>query len=118
MPDWWDALDDGRPIVHVTQGTLDNREFSSLIQPALQGLADFGGHVVVSTGGAPIETLGALSANARAAEFLPYDRLLPRLDALVTNGGYGTTLLALRHGAPLVVAPGAEDKREVAARVQ
>ncbi|MET3517974.1 UDP:flavonoid glycosyltransferase YjiC (YdhE family) [Pseudacidovorax sp. 1753] len=118
LPDWWDALDDGRPIVHVTQGTLDNRDFSSLIQPALQGLADFDGHVVVSTGGAPIEALGALPANARTAEFLPYDRLLPRLSALVTNGGYGTTLLALRHGVPLVVAPGAEDKPEVAARVQ
>ncbi len=118
LPPWWDALDDGRPIVHVTQGTLDNRDFSSLVQPALHGLAGFDGHVVVSTGGAPVDALGPLPANARAAEFLPYDRLLPRLSALVTNGGYGTTLLALRHGVPLVVAPGAEDKPEVAARVQ
>lgn len=118
LPAWWDALHDGRPIVHVTQGTLDNRDLSSLIQPTLRGLAAFDGHVVVSTGGAPVAALGPLPANARAAEFLPYDRLLPRLSALVTNGGYGTTLLALRHGVPLVVAPGAEDKPEVAARVQ
>ncbi|WBU39248.1 glycosyltransferase [Homoserinibacter sp. YIM 151385] len=117
LPAWWPELDDGRAIVHVTQGTVDNGDFSSLVRPTLDGLAGFDGHVVVSTGGAPIASLGELPSNARAAEFLPYDLLLPRLGALVTNGGYGTVLLALRQGVPLVVAPGAEDKPEVAARV-
>lgn len=118
LPAWWADLDDGRPIVHVTQGTVDNGDFSSVVQPTLEGLADFDGHVVVSTGGASVDAVGPTPANARVAEFLPYDLLLPRLSALVTNGGYGTVLLALRHGIPIVVAPGAEDKPEVAARVQ
>lgn len=118
LPDWWGDLDDGRPIVHVTQGTVDTGDFSSLVQPTLEGLAGFDGHVVASTGGAPVDAVGPLPANARVAEFLPYDLLLPRLSALVTNGGYGTVLLALRQGVPVVVAPGAEDKPEVAARVQ
>lgn len=118
LPAWWDDLGDGRPVVHVTQGTLDNGDFSSLVQPTLQGLAGFDGHVVVSTGGASADAVGPVPANAHVAEFLPYDLLLPRLSALVTNGGYGTVLLALRQGIPVVVAPGAEDKPEVAARVQ
>ena len=36
--------------------------------------------VVVATGGAPVEELGELPVNARAAAFLPYDALFPRLD--------------------------------------
>lgn len=118
FPPWWDDLDDGRPIVHVTQGTLANADPTELLVPALQGLAGFDGHVVASTGGLPVDALGALPANARVAPFLPYDRLIPRLSALVTNGGYGTVLLALANGVPVVVAPGAEDKPEVAARVR
>ena len=35
----------------------------------------------------------------------------------VTNGGYGGVQFALAHGVPVVVAPGKEDKVEVAARV-
>ncbi|MEP9394468.1 nucleotide disphospho-sugar-binding domain-containing protein [Gordonia sp. VNK1] len=117
LPLWWDELDDGRPIVHVTQGTVANQDLSTLIRPTLDGLAEFDGHVVVSTGNVPVKSVGPIPANAHVAEFLPYDLLLPRLDALVTNGGYGTVLLALSHGVPIVVAPGAEDKPEVAARV-
>ena len=36
---------------------------------------------------------------------------------MITNGGYGAVLSALAHGVPLVVAPGAQDKPEVARRV-
>ena len=37
-----------------------------------------------------------MPANARAAEFLPYDELLPRTDVYVTNSGYGGVRPALR----------------------
>ena len=56
-------------------------------------------------------------ANARAAEYLPYDELLPKIDVYVTNGGYGGVQYALRHGVPIVTSSGQEDKPEVAARV-
>jgi UDP:flavonoid glycosyltransferase YjiC (YdhE family) len=36
---------------------------------------------------------------------------------MITNGGYGGVVQALRHGVPLVVAGRSEDKPEVAARV-
>ena len=38
-------------------------------------------------------------------------------DVFVTNGGYGGVQFALAHGVPVVIAPGKEDKVEVAARV-
>lgn len=117
VPDWWDDLDDERRIVHVTQGTLANADTSTLLRPAIDALAGLDVQVVVSTGGTPVADLGPLPAHVKAAEFVPYDRLLPRTSAVVSNGGYGTVVAALSHGIPVVVAPGAEDKPEVAARV-
>jgi MGT family glycosyltransferase len=115
-PGWWGDLDGARPVVHVTQGTVANKEFN-LVRAVLDGLADEDVLVVASTGGRPVEALGALPANARAASFLSYPELLPRATAMVTNGGYGGVQQALGHGVPLVVAGTTEDKPEVAARV-
>ncbi|WP_377643505.1 glycosyltransferase [Oryzobacter terrae] len=117
LPAWWGDLDGSRPVVHVTQGTIANRDYRQVIAPALEGLAEDDVLVVVSTGGRPLETLPPLPANARAAEYLPYDDLLPLTAAYVTNGGYGGAQYALRYGVPIVTTSGKEDKPEVAARV-
>jgi UDP:flavonoid glycosyltransferase YjiC (YdhE family) len=117
-PDWWRDLDGDRPVVLVTQGTLANDDFTQLIGPALTGLAHEDVIVVVTTGGPALDTIPVpLPANARAAVFLPYDRLLPKVDLLITNGGYGSVNLALSLGVPLVVAGDTEEKPEIAARV-
>jgi MGT family glycosyltransferase len=117
LPAWWGELDGRRPVVHVTQGTVANNDYEQLIAPTLRALAHDDVLVVVSTGGRPVDTLPALPANARAAEFLPYDELLPRTSVFVTNGGYGGVQYALRHGVPIVATGGKEDKPEVGARV-
>ncbi len=117
LPEWWDELADGRPVVHVTQGTLDNHDLGMVIRPTIDALTDLDLHLVISTGRTPIDSVGSLPPNAHIAEFLPYDQLLPLCDVMVTNGGYGGTMAALSAGVPLVVAGAAEDKPEVAARV-
>jgi UDP:flavonoid glycosyltransferase YjiC (YdhE family) len=116
-PPWWDELDDPRPVVHVTQGTIANRDYRQIIAPTLEALAGDDVLVVVSTGGRPLDTLPPLPANARAATYLPYDQLLPKTDVYVTNGGYGGVQYALRYGVPIVTSGGQEDKPEVAARI-
>ena len=116
LPEWWNDLDD-RPIVHVTQGTIDNHDLGRLIRPTIEALADDDVQVIVSMGGRPADNLGAVPANVRVASFLPYDILLPRTSVYVTNGGYGGVQHALSCGVPLVVAGSTEDKPEVAARV-
>ncbi len=116
-PSWWGDLARAKRVVHVTQGTVANADPGELIRPTLDGLAGTDALVVVSTGGRPVEELGPLPANARAAEFLPYDELLPYVDVVVTNGGYGGVHYALERGIPLVVAGRTEDKAEVSARV-
>lgn len=118
-PAWWDRLDRERPVVHVTQGTVDNADLSRLIEPAITALADADVTVVVSTGGRPVEQIGiALPANTIVTEYVPHDVLLPKVDVMVTNGGYGAVQRALAAGVPLVVAGNTEDKPEVAARVE
>jgi UDP:flavonoid glycosyltransferase YjiC (YdhE family) len=118
VPPWWHELDGSRPVVHLTQGTLANRDFGQLIAPALEGLAAEDVFVAVATGGRRVASLPPLPANARAAEFLPYDELLPRTDVFVTNGGYGGVQYALRYGVPIVAAGRHEDKPEVNARIE
>ena len=118
LPEWWHDLDGARTVIHVTQGTIDNHDLSTLIGPTLTGLAHKDMLVVASTGGRPITDIPVpLAANERAAEFIPYDRLLPKVDVMITNGGYGGVQFALTHGVPLVVAGEREDKPETAARV-
>jgi UDP:flavonoid glycosyltransferase YjiC (YdhE family) len=117
LPDWWPDLGGPRPIVHVTQGTIANTDFTELVRPTLDALAREDVLVVVATGGRPVSELGTLPGNARAAEFLPYDRLFPLTAVMVTNGGFGGVHYALEHAVPIVIAGDTEDKPEVAARV-
>ncbi len=114
-PPWWHELDGDRPVVHVTQGTVDNADLSRLIEPAIAALAAEPVTVVVTTCGGTLS--GPVPANTRVADFLPHDVLLPRVDVIVTNGGYGAVQRAVACGMPMVVAGSTEDKPEVAARV-
>lgn len=116
LPEWWDELDTGRPIVHVTQGTVANADLEELVMPTIRALADRDVLVVATTGGREAPEL-ELPANARIASYLPYDLLFPRLSAFVTTGGYGGVHFALRHGVPVLATGNTEDKAEVAARV-
>jgi UDP:flavonoid glycosyltransferase YjiC (YdhE family) len=119
LPEWWSELDGSRPVVHVTQGTVANKDYEELIAPTMRALEREDVLVLVSTGGRHVSTLPQpLPANVRAAEYLPYDRLLPLTDVYVSNGGYGGVHFAMEHGVPLVVAGKTEDKIEVTARVE
>ena len=119
LPTWAHELDGSRKVVLVTQGTVANHNFELLIAPTLAALANEPDVlVVVTTGGRPVEAIpGAVPSNARVASFLPFEWLLPRVDVLVTNGGYGSVNQAMSFGIPLVTAGMTEDKADVNARV-
>jgi hypothetical protein len=119
LPPWAHELDGSRKVVLVTQGTVANHNFGLLIAPTLAALANETDVLVVATtGGRPVEAIpGAVPANARVASFLPFEWLLPRVDVLVTNGGYGSVNQAMSFGVPLVTAGMTEDKADVNARV-
>lgn len=117
-PGWWADLDDDRPVVLITQGTTAN-DVDWLLAPAVRALADRDVLVVVTTGSdLDTDRLRPLPENVRLERFVPYHHLLPRVDVMLTNGGYNGVNAALAHGVPLVVAPGSEEKPDVAARVK
>ncbi|WP_322033761.1 glycosyltransferase [Paraburkholderia sp. J76] len=120
LPEWARDIDPAKKVVLVTQGTVANFDLGQLVGPtltALNGRDDL--VVLVTTGGKPATAIPApIPANAYVTEFLPYELIMPFVDVLVTNGGYGTVNHALSEGVPIVVAGLTEDKAEIAARVQ
>jgi UDP:flavonoid glycosyltransferase YjiC (YdhE family) len=119
LPPWAHGLDGSRKVALVTQGTLSNLDLGQLVAPTLAALADRPDLlVIVTTGGPSFDAIpGVVPGNARLATYLPFDRVLPKVDVLVTNGGYGTVNLALSQGVPIVTAGLTEDKADVGARV-
>lgn len=116
VPPWAETLAlEPRPVVLVTQGTLDV-DPHELLLPSLEALAGLDVRVVGTTAGARVDT--AAPPNARLVDALPFDAVLPHTAVGVTNGGWGGVLAMLAHGVPLVVAGGTLDKPEVAARVR
>jgi MGT family glycosyltransferase len=117
-PSWWSELDGERPVLHVTQGTIDNADLSRLLEPTIEALGGEDVVVVATTGGRDLSQLRTpLPRNTYVAEYIPHSELLPKVDVMVTNGGLGAVQRALATGVPLVVAGSTEDKPEVAARV-
>jgi UDP:flavonoid glycosyltransferase YjiC (YdhE family) len=90
--------------------------------PTLEALKDQHNILVVVALGKRGATLPAeysIPKNARVADWIPFDLLLPLSDVFVTNGGYGSFQTALANGVPLVIAPPFfADKRDIAARVE
>jgi MGT family glycosyltransferase len=120
LPDWWQQIDPTKRLVLVTQGTIANSDLGQVIAPALVAL---GGRedvtIIVTTGGQPVDSIPvAIPSNARIASFLPYGQIMPQIDLLITNGGYGTVNMAISHGIPVISAGLTEDKEEVSAHVQ
>ncbi len=119
-PRWWPELAGSKRVVLLTQGTVATGP-DQLLVPAIRALADEAVLVIATTAGPTSALLdafgGALPANVRAERFVPYAQLMPHVDLLITNGGYGTVQQALAHGVPIVVAGATEDKPENAARI-
>ena len=113
------AIAQGKRLVLVTQGTVANHDLGQLLTPTLQAMAGRDDMLVLATtGGKPLDEIpGGVPSNAYATTFLPYESVIPHIDVLVTNGGYGTLMHALSAGIPVIAAGLTEDKREVASRL-
>lgn len=112
VPPWWDDVLNAEKVVFVSQGTVSNKDFSELVLPTIDALADQDCLVVATTGQRPVEELGPLPANVRVTEYVPYSMLLPHVDVFVCNGGFGGVQQALGAGVPLVLAGETEEKKD------
>lgn len=113
-PEWWSDLSENRPIILVTQGTVAT-DPNNVVIPTLKALAN-DEVLVVATTPEP-ELLEWLPMNTRVERYIPFDRLLPHVDLMVTNGGFNGVKMALAHGVPIVGAGLTEGNCEVNARI-
>lgn len=121
-PAWWTEVikNNGKDIIFVSQGTLA-LNYSDLVVPTMKGLETRENTlVVVALGkrGATLPVGTHIPANARVADFIPFDELLPHCAVFVTNGGYGAFQHGISNGTPLVCAGAGEDKPETSARAE
>ncbi|KAH7413707.1 hypothetical protein DE146DRAFT_749908 [Phaeosphaeria sp. MPI-PUGE-AT-0046c] len=116
LPEWWKdvaaAKAAGKQLVAVSQGTVGTN-LNDLLIPTLEALKDRDDVLVIATTVAvePADVPNlVVPSNARVAKFVPYDLLLPLIDVLVNNGGYGAVIQSLTAGIPMVVAGKGQDK--------
>jgi len=113
-PAWWDDVEHAqKPVVLVTQGTIAT-QVDELIEPTIQALANED-VLVIATVDPKLLNI-PVPANVRMEKFIPFDKLMPHVDVMVTNGGYGGVTLALAEGVPVICGGTTEDKPEVGNR--
>lgn len=114
---WLERIPDDQPWVHVTEGTSHYQD-PFVLRAAIEGLASQPMQVILSAGrerSAPVAR--PMPSNLHFVEWVNHDILLPRCSVLVTTGGNGTVMAAMRSGVPLVVVPTTWDKPDNARRV-
>ncbi len=108
-----------KKVVVVAQGTVET-DPTALIVPTMQVLANFPDKFMViailGSRGARLPATIAVPPNARVADYLSYDAVLPHADLWVHNGGYGAITHGIAHGVPMVIAGEGQDKAENARR--
>lgn len=116
-PAWLQELPVDRPLVLITLGTLFAHD-EAFFLVAASAVRHLGGCPVVAAGShALAERLrGQLPDGAMVQPWVPYDWLLPRLDAVIHHGGVGTTHAAIVHGVPQLIVPHAGDQANQARR--
>ena len=114
---WTERRHPERPLVVVSLGTTPMGE-EGLVQRVLDALEDepvevlalLGDHLRPETFRAP--------ANALVRGYVRHASVMPAADLVVTHGGLGTVLAALRYGVPMVCLPLGREQPENAQAVE
>jgi UDP:flavonoid glycosyltransferase YjiC (YdhE family) len=120
LPNWWQEIVENKTkkIVAVSQRST-NDDISKLIIPAMNGLKDYRGIIVIVDLGhirATIPNHIIIPNNVRVLDFIPFDLLLPHCAIFIMNGDYDAFLSSIANGVPLVIGGATEGRCEVAAR--
>jgi UDP:flavonoid glycosyltransferase YjiC (YdhE family) len=114
----WPGVDP-TPLVMVSFSTMFEQRNVEKMQRTLDALADFQVHVVATTAGIVAPSELAVPDNAVALDYAAHDPIMQRAALVITHGGHGTAMRALRHGLPMILIPGlAGDQPYVAAAMQ
>jgi len=114
-----EKLDNYKPVILISQGTMDNKDPGKLMVPALEALKDTGALLIVATGYSKTEELRKSypQDNIIIEDFVDFDFILDHTDLFICNGGYGSILLSLSKGVPVLAAGIREGKNDINAHV-
>ena len=101
----------GPPRILATLGTVLGSRRTGMLSTLLAGLEPVDAEVIVALG--PDIDPGALlprRAGIHLVEYVPFARILPTVDLVVSHAGSGTMLAALEAGRPMVLLPFAADQ--------
>ncbi len=112
----WDWLDDGRPLVLVTLGTVNWKAGARFFSVAAETLGGMDAQAVIV---APDDLLPAdqVPPNVLVTPRVPQLDLLPKVSAVVCHGGHNTVCESLALGVPLVLAAVRDDQPIIADQV-
>jgi zeaxanthin glucosyltransferase len=116
----WSRLDQGRPLVYASMGTLQNgvlQTFRMIAEACVCVGVDL--QLVISLGGGQDPALlGDLPGDPIVVGYAPQLELIQRSALTISHGGLNTALESLAWGVPMVVLPVAYDQPGVGARVE
>jgi UDP:flavonoid glycosyltransferase YjiC (YdhE family) len=104
-----DQVPDGRPLVYLTLGTVQNR--SPMLRPVVDAVAGLPVRLLVTVGpdGDPA-MLGEQPAHVTVERWVDQGTVLPRCAVVVSHAGSGTFLGSLAAGRPQLCLPQAADQ--------
>ncbi len=111
----WDKLT-GKPLIYASMGTLQN-QLTDVFQTIANACVGLDAQLVISLGGASIDSLPELPGNPLVVSYAPQLDLLERAAVVITHAGMNTALECLTSGVPMVAIPVTNDQPGVAARI-
>ncbi len=108
-------LEEGAPPIVFTLGSSAVWVAEDFFRESLAAAKLLGRRAVLLIGDDRNRPAESLAADAIAADYAPYEVLLPRACAMVHHGGVGTTSQGLRAGVPTLIVPFAFDQPDNAA---
>lgn len=114
----WERIDDSRPLVYVSLGTLQNQR-PEIYRTLLAAVDQLDVQAVISLGRWRGDDGPTLKSDRHIiVPFAPQSELILRSSAVITHAGMNTTIETLAAGVPLVAVPITNDQPAVAKRVE
>ena len=104
------------PLVLVSFSTTFQDQLGA-VRAVVAALAGLPVHGLVTLGPALADEKLELAPNVTVVESASHGDVMRRASVVVTHGGHGTVLRALKHGLPLLCLPMGRDQHDNAARV-
>jgi UDP:flavonoid glycosyltransferase YjiC (YdhE family) len=115
-PDVPELTEPGEPWILLTLSTTEQHQRKAL--PAiLEAVGALPVRVLLTLGGVPSVDPVTVPDNVTVRDFVPHDRVLPHMSAVVCHAGLSTVTTSLAHGVPLVCIPQGREQPLNAERV-